>query len=301
MDWDRVRVFLAVARTGQILGAARRLGVNHATVSRQLTALEDELGVKLIERLNQGCRLTEAGDVLLASAERAESELLQVGAQLAGADARLSGTVRVGAPDGMGNYFLAAELSALALRHPALTIQLVPLPRTFSLSRREADIAVTLERPTEGRLIVRKLTDYTLGLYASPTYLDETGAIACEDDLADRLYVTHVDDFVYSRALDYAATVGRLMTHRFECGSVVGQFEAVRQGHGIGILHDYAAAATPGLMRVLPHLVFRRSYWLVTHPDTHTTRRIAEVYAHIVQAVAAQRARFVVGDTASVG
>lgn len=130
----------------------------------------------------------------------------------------------------MGNYFLAAELSALALRHPALTIQLVPLPRTFSLSRREADIAVTLERPTEGRLIVRKLTDYTLGLYASPTYLNETGAIACEDDLADRLYVTHVDDFVYSRALDYAATVGRLMTHRFECGSVVGQFEAVRQG-----------------------------------------------------------------------
>ncbi|WGF90127.1 LysR family transcriptional regulator [Marinivivus vitaminiproducens] len=293
MDWDRVRIFLAVARTGQILGAARRLGVNHATVSRQLTALEDDLKVKLLERQTQGCRLTGAGDVLLAAAERAESEFLQAGALLSGADATLSGTVRVGAPDGLGNCFLAAELGGLAERHPAMTIQLVPLPRTFSLSRREADIAITLERPSQGRLIVRKLTDYTLGLYAAPAYLERTGPIASEHDLADRLFVTQVDDLVYSRALDYAAAIGRLMTRRFECGSVVGQIEAVRQGHGIGVLHDYAAASAPGLVPLLPHLTFRRTYWLLSHPDTHTTRRVAEVYGHIVRAVADRRPRFV--------
>src|SRR5262245_40805456 len=155
MNWDRIRIFLEVARTGQILGAARRLGVNHATVARQLTALEQELKTQLVERRTTGCVLTSAGEALVAAAERAESEFLQVGAHLGGSSEAISGTVRVGAPDGLGNYFLANQLGALAARHPDLLVQLVPLPRTFSLSRREADIAITLDRPKQGRLIVR--------------------------------------------------------------------------------------------------------------------------------------------------
>src|SRR5687768_13283149 len=109
MDWDRARVFLAVARTGQILAAGRRLGLNHATVGRQLTALEEELGVKLVERRTNGCSLTAAGEALLITAERAESEFLRVEAQLAGTKEAIGGTVRVGAPDGFGNYFLSRE------------------------------------------------------------------------------------------------------------------------------------------------------------------------------------------------
>src|SRR5882762_10608268 len=154
MDWDRIRIFLEVARTGQILGAARRLGVNHATVARQLTALEHELKTQLVERRTTGCVLTSAGEALVAAAERAESEFLQVGAHLGLSWGAISGTVRVGAPDGLGNYFLAGQLGALAARHPDLLIQLVPPPRTFSLSRREADIAITLARARQSRLIV---------------------------------------------------------------------------------------------------------------------------------------------------
>src|SRR5260221_8683599 len=177
MDWDRIRIFLAVARAGQLLGAAQQLGLNHATVGRQLTALETELGTRLVERQTNGCTLTPQGEALLRSAERVESELLQANAKLSGSTARITGTVRVGAPDGLGNYFLARELGALANRHPELTIQLVPLPRTFSLSRREADIVVTLDRPKQGKLIVKKLTDYTLSVYATAQYLKETGKI----------------------------------------------------------------------------------------------------------------------------
>ncbi len=176
MDWDRIRIFLAVARAGQLLGAAQQLGLNHATVGRQLSALEEELGTKLVERQPQGCTLTAAGEAMLASAERVESELLQVGGSLSGATAAIGGVVRVGAPDGLGNYFLSRQLGTLANKHPALTIQLVPLPRTFSLSRREADIVVTLDRPKQGKLIVRKLTDYSLSLYAAQSYLDAQGA-----------------------------------------------------------------------------------------------------------------------------
>jgi DNA-binding transcriptional LysR family regulator len=293
MDWDHIRIFLAVARSGQLLGAARVLGLNHATVGRQLTALEEELGTVLVERQTNGCVLTPAGDVLMRSAEKVESELLQATTHISGATEVLTGTVRVGAPDGLGNYFLSRTLGTLAERHPDLTIQLVPLPRTFSLSRREADIVVTLDRPKQGRLIVRKLTDYSLSVYAAACYLKRNGPIRSVDDLDGQLFVTHVEDFVYSRALDYAAELGKRMTRHYECGSVVAQMEAVRSGHGIGILHDYAAVQYPELKRLLPERRFTRTYWLMSHPDTHDTRRVAEVYAAIIHAVQEQKSTFV--------
>lgn len=287
MDWDRVRIFLEVARTGQILGAAKRLGVNHATVARQLTALEQDLKTRLVERSTTGCMLTTAGDALVAAAERAESDFLKVAAHLSRSSQAVSGTVRVGAPDGFGNYFLADQLGVLAAQHPDLLIQLVPLPRTFSLSRREADIVVTLDRPKQGQLIVKKLTDYTLSVYCSEHYLKRSGPIRKEADLAGHLFVTHVEDYVYSRALDYATAFGKFLTRHYECGSVVAQMEAVKAGHGIGILHDYVAQRFPELKRLLPDIKFTRNYWLVSHPDTHHTRRVSAVHAHIVAAVRA--------------
>src|SRR6185437_13429427 len=247
MDWERIRIFLEVARAGQILKASKSLRLNHATVARQLTALERGLNAKLLERHTSGCSLTPAGEALLAAAERAESEFLKVGSSISGATAAVSGTVRVGAPDGLGNYFLADQLGALAAQHPGLVIQLVPLPRTFSLSRREADIAITLDRPKQGRLILSKLTDY-----AAESYLTREGPITSQAELAGRLFVAHVEDFAYSRALDYAAVLGRLMSRRYECGSVVAQMEAVRAGHGVGILHDYVARRHSDLRCLLP-------------------------------------------------
>src|ERR1700730_5384511 len=113
MDWDRIRILLEVARTGQILGAARRLGVNHATVGRQLTALEQEVRAQLVERRTTGCGLTCAGRALVAAAERAESEFLQVGAHLGRASEAISGTVRVCAPYWLWKWFLASQLGTL--------------------------------------------------------------------------------------------------------------------------------------------------------------------------------------------
>jgi DNA-binding transcriptional LysR family regulator len=293
MDWERVRIFLEVARAGQILKASKHLRLNHATVARQLTALEKGLKAKLLERHTSGCTLTAAGEALLAAAERAESEFLQVGSNIGGAAEAITGNVRVGAPDGLGNYFLADRLGALASNYPGLVIQLVPLPRTFSLSRREADIAITLDRPEQGRLILSKLTNYTLSVYAADSYLAREGPIGCQDDLAGRLFITHVEDFVYSRALDYASVLGKLMSRRYECGSVVAQMEAVRAGHGIGILHDYAARRYPELRRLLPDVRFTRSYWLTSHPDTHETRRVQEVHRFITASVKTARSSFV--------
>ncbi len=284
MDWDRVRIFLEVARTGQILGAAKQ-----------------DLKTKLVNRATTGSSLTPAGIAFLGAAERAESELLRVGSQLAEASDRLDGTVRVGAPDGLGNYFLANELGAFAAANPGLRIQLEPLPRTFSLAKREADIVVTLERPEEGRLICTKLTDYSLSFYAADGYVRSSHPITDPSDLSQHLLVTYIDDIVYSPALNYAANFEALMSRRFECGSVMGQVEAVRAGHGVGILHDYAAARYPELQRILLQESFVRSYWLISHPDTHDTPRVRAVHQHIVATVRQRRNQFLLRQTESGG
>ena len=292
MDWDRLRVFLAVARAGQILGAARRLGLNHATVARQLDALEAGLGTMLVERGPSGCTLTAAGERLAATAERMEAEALAAEAELAEGGGGVSGTVRVGAPDGLGNYFLAPELARLASLHPGLVVELVPLPRTFSLSKREADVAIGLERPARGRLVATKLTDYTLGVYATHDYLAAHGEPASKAELAGHVFVSGVDDFSYSAALDYAAAFEGTAAARFHCASVVGQVEAIRAGHGFGIVHDYVAARLPELLPMLPEITFRRSYWLVTHPDTSRSGRVATVTKAIAQRVREERRLF---------
>ena len=293
LDWDHLRVFLAVARAGQMLAAARQLGLDHATVGRRLGALEAGLGTKLLERRTTGCELTPAGERLLGHAERIETEMLQAQSAIGNVDLALAGTVRIGAPDGFGTYFLAPRLGVLADRNPGLTIQLAPLPRSFSLPKREVDIAVTLQRPSEGRLIARKLTDYSLGIYAARDYLDRTGPIGHLTALTGRVLVTYVPDLVYSPALDYFEAFRELDARRLECASVVGQMEAVRAGAGVGILHDYAARRHPELVRLLPEHSYRRSYWLVTHADIHDLRRIKEVEGFIVDAVREARGLFV--------
>ena len=286
MDWDQARVFLAVARSGQMLAAARQLGLNHATVSRRINALEADMAVQLLDRRTNGCLLTPAGERFLRVAERVETEMLQAQAELSGMDVAISGQVRIGAPDGFGTSFLAPRLGALMDRHPGLTVQLVPLPRAFSLAKREADLAVTIERPVEGRLSVRKLTDYRLSLYASGDYLARMGNVRDVAGLASHRIVTYVPDLLFSEELNYVAALNLPATPRFECASVVGQLEAVRAGAGIGFLHDYVAAKHSGLVRILPEIAVIRSYWIVSHDDVRTLARVRAVYDWVVEVVA---------------
>ncbi len=277
LDWDNARIFLAVARTGQMLGAARKLGLDHATVSRRIATLEGALGVKLIERRTNGCALTATGETFLGAAERIETEMLRAQAALSGADVAVSGNVRVGAPDGFGTFVLARHLGSLMDEHPGLNVQLVPLPRAFSLAKREADIAVTIDRPVEGRLTVKKLTDYSLSLYASRAFLESRPAIA-RGDLAGARVVAYVPDLLFSPALDYLGEFGLAENPKFECAGMLGQIEAVRAGSGIGVLHDYAVRNLPDLVRVLPEKRVTRTYWIVTHDDVRDLARVRLVH-----------------------
>ena len=143
-------------------------------------------------------------------------------------------------------------------------------------------MAITIDRPVEGRLTVQKLTDYSLSAYASRRHLETAGPIRTLSDLSDRTLITYVQDLMYSPALDYAGELERATRRRFECASVTAQLEAVRAGAGVGILHDYAARQHAELVRVLPDFSVERNYWLVTHNDQRSLRRIAVFHDFIV-------------------
>lgn len=286
MNWDDVRMFLAVARTGQILAASRRLGVNHATLSRRVSALEEALKTRLLIRRTNGCDLTAEGEAFLRAAERMETEMLAVQASIGRIDTAVAGTVRVGAPDGFGVSFLAPRLGRLTARHPELKIQLVPVPRSFSLSQREADIAITLERPEQGRLVSSKLTDYTLGLYASRDYLAENGTPESVDELKQHRRVGYVEDLIFTASLNFTGEIMRSWDASFEISSATGQTEAVRSGAGIGILHDYIVRQYPELVRLLPANTIRRAYWTTWHEsarDLARVRTVAEFLQELVR------------------
>jgi DNA-binding transcriptional LysR family regulator len=293
MDWDDARIFLAAARHGQMLAAARGLGINQATVSRRITALESDLQTKLLVRRTNGCELTDDGRALVASLERIETQFIQAQAGLQRTESAVSGNVRIGAPDGFGVSFAAPRLGELAERHPELAVQLVPVPRSFSLSQREADIAVMVGRPTAGRLVARRLTDYTLGLYAAKDYLKRHGAPKSEAELQRHRLVGYVEDLIYSPALNFASEFSRNWRSSIEISSATGQLEAVRAGAGIGILHDYLARTHAELKPVLPQLSATRAYWMVFHESLRDVARVQAVAAFLADIVRRERKTFV--------
>lgn len=292
MNWDDIRIFLAVARAGQILGAAKRLGLNHATVARRITALETDLRAQLLTRRPSGTELTRAGEEFLLAAERMEAEMLGARSSVGDASVSISGTVRVGAPDGFGVAFLAPRLGELTKLHPDLNIELVPAPRSFSLSRREADIAVTVERPEQGRLVASKLVDYRLGLYAAKSYLTANGTPQTVEDLSAHRLVGYVEDLLANTSLAYSGEISKDYHPRFSVSSALGQTEAVRSGAGIGILHAFIARTDPNLVAVLPERQIKRAYFMVIHESMRSLQRIRTVADFIAASVEKERAIF---------
>ena len=292
MNWDDLRYFLAVARQGQMLGAAGRLGVSQARLSRHIAALEGAVGARLFDRTTRGSALTQDGAALFAMAERIEAEVLAGVAEMRGRD-DVAGTLRIGAPDGFGSAYLAPRLGRFRAAYPDLRIQLVPVPRSFSLSEREADIAIMVGRPKKGRLRVRKLVDYSLGIYAARTYLERAGRPATVDDLKAHTLIGYVDDLIYTPELNYAQEFLRDWQSDIEISTAVGQFEAVSASGGIGICHDFMAAGKPDLVNLFPQLSVMRSYWIVWHENLRVARRVQAVVHMLDQMVREERTLFV--------
>jgi DNA-binding transcriptional LysR family regulator len=275
MKWDDLRVFLAVARHGRLHNAGRALGLDPATVGRRIAALEAALGARLFDRSPQGYAITEAGRGLLAHAQAMESQASAATEEIGGQTDRLSGTVRIGAPDGVSNYLLVDACDALSRDNPDLQVQVVALPRMFSLSKREADLAITVSPPSAGRLTVRKIADYRLHLYAHADLIAGLGPVGDLADLRGVRGIGYVSDMVFDRELDYYALLGREADPSLTSNSLMVQLNWCRRGFGVCILPDFVARAHAELTAVLADDIrLTRAFYLVRHEDDARVARI---------------------------
>ncbi|MEO1951324.1 LysR family transcriptional regulator [Thioclava sp.] len=298
-DWDDLRFFLSVARAGRLTVAARAMGTDHATVSRRVKSLETQLGAQLFERSPRGYALSEHGERLLAKAEQIENVAARVQDELSGTLYALSGTVRIGAPDAFGAFFLAPRLAEFIKANPELEAQLVATPRLFSLSKREADIAITLSRPEKGRLVSRKLTEYTLHFYASPDYLARNSAINRKEDLLKHPLVGYIPELIYTPELDYLSVTLGDHTPRLSSTNLFAHKHVAEAGRGIAVLPDFLARHSTKLVPILPdEIEIRRTFWLVTHEDLHEIARVRAAMRFIAEEVSKNRAEFLPRITA---
>jgi DNA-binding transcriptional LysR family regulator len=273
VNWDDLRHFLAVAHAGQLRRAADRLGVDATTVGRRLKRLEAAIGQTLFEQTKEGHALTEAGERLRERAEAMARQADQIGAS-PGEGAQLSGSVRVTVSEGFGGWFVARHLPAFAAAHPRLTVDLVASSGFLNPSRREADIAILLDRPRKGPLFTRKLTDYRLRLYAAKGWLAAHGPVESRADLRRHPLIGYVPDLLYAPELRYLAEIAPGLEPHLRSTSINAQHHLVAAGAGIAVLPCFMGDADSGLARLLDEVVVTRSFWLVTHADTRRSARV---------------------------
>lgn len=290
MDWDDLRVFLAVARAESLSGAGRGLKIDPATVGRRVARLEDAMGARLFVKGPQGYALTEEGTRLLTHAIRAEAAMEGAAEALTGPEG-LTGQIRIGAPDGCANYLLPQVLARICDANPGLEVQIVALPRVFNLSKREADMAIAVSRPEAGRLTVQKLSDYRLHLAASRAYLAAHEPIRGPGDLKAHRFVGYIPDMIFDKELDYLSAIG-VAAVPLASNSVSVQLNWLRHGAGVGVVHDFALPAAPELIRVIPDQIsLSRAFWLMRHADDGRVERLNRFAALLTQEFRAEMAR----------
>lgn len=292
MNWDDLRFFLAVCRTRSFVSAANELKVTHSTVARRISALEAALQTRLFQRTERGCRITMAGEKLLPYAESLESTVIHLEERVSGKDRQLSGCVRIGTPDGIGNHYLAARLSRFQNRHAALEVELTPVPMYYSLSKREIDILITVKRPRTGNYVVRKLTRYKLGLFATREYLENHGKISNKEDLRGHRFAGYIDDLLFDQDLKFMDEFCPGLTVGFRTSTVMAQMNAVAAGSAIGIIPYFMAHGEEQLVPVLPHQSIERGYWLQVNPDSVHLARIRATIDFIVDRIRADKELF---------
>lgn len=270
-SWDDLRVFLAVARAESLSRAAPILRMDAATVGRRIARLEEELGAAVFVKSPQGYAITDLGARMRDHAELAEAAVSRATEEVRGDLAELTGQIRIGAPDGAANFLLPQVCAAIGADNPGLEIQILALPRVVNLSKREADMAVTVSPPQAGRLSVQKISDYQLHL-AARSEIAET--IRTKADLGRYPMVGYIPDMIFDKELDY---LGDLAANGVQqaSNSVAVQVASLRAGAGVGIVHDFSLPFVPELERVLEKdVALVRSFYLVRHLTDQTSDRL---------------------------
>ncbi|RTR06942.1 LysR family transcriptional regulator [Halomonas nitroreducens] len=304
LDWQDIQIFLEVARSERLTDAARRLGVDHSTLSRRTRRFEQALNTQLFERSTHGYQLTEAGQQLLAHAEEMARHAFEAGESLADQDHQIGGQIRLGVTEGFGTWVIAPLLSAFCARHPGVTLDLLALPRVVNLSRHEADLAITIERPVSPGLVISRLCDYRLRLYGSRDYLDRHGTPRRLTELGRHRLIGYVDDLIFSQQLSYLdplldpAVVGQPGPHfAMRSTSVTTQHAAALAGAGLAVLPCFMASTSEALLNVLEDEVeVARQFWITARQEQRRLARVRLLWDFLREALEANR-DFLMGES----
>src|SRR5262245_7237606 len=284
MDWDNLKFFLALAETGSLSRASEKLSVDHSTVARRIESLEQELGVRLVERLSRSYRLTAEGERVRDRAKDIETAIADIARVAHNADGSPHRTVRVNGPPTFITRFLAPRLLPLQRERPGLRIELVGEARLISLGRGEADLALRMERPQEKGIVARRLAVVAYGLYGSRDYLARCGADA-QDFLG---YDDSLDHLPQQQWLKMLAGERALALQANDLSTLL---TAVRAGLGVAVLPCIMASSQPDLARVpTPMPPLTRELWLLFHRDVGRSPDVRAVIDRIAQIATEARA-----------
>ena len=286
MNWDDLKYFLMVCRTGSIRSAALELGVNHATVSRRINNFETTLGQRLFERSAKGYQCTRLGDEIYQEASQLEQCLNSVERRVAGKDTTMLGDIRVTLPDLLGERLLMEDFAEFSCLYPDIQLEIVSSSRELNLANREADVAFRLcDNPPE-YLIGRKLATLHRACYISKKF---ESLINDEDWLAQQNWIGWTDK--QRRPVGKIAKAYPRLTSKHKILSSSLQIEACRQGMGVGILPCFSADNDADLVRIPPFISEAKyQLWLLSHTDMRHNVKIQTFVRFMVERVQQKRA-----------
>lgn len=278
-DWNHIRSFLATAETGSFSAAARQLRQTQPTLSRQIAALEQDLGVMLFERVGRTLEITQAGLELLDHTRKMGDAANRIALTASGQAQSIEGRVRITASDVMSAYVLPDLLREIRAQAPRLRIDVIASNDIQDLMRREADIAIRHVRPDQPDLIAKLVQEASGHFYATTEYLNRAGRPKSKQDLSRHEFISFGDD---NQMIAYLKPLGiHLTNENFRLGSKNGivAWEYAKQGFGIAPMSQTVGDAAPGMERVCPGMeAITFPIWLTTHRELHTSRRIRLVY-----------------------
>lgn len=256
LDWDKLRIFHTVAEAGSFTHASEKLNMSQSAISRQVSALETDLGLKLFIRHARGLVLTELGEQLFRTSHRMQRELEQVQLQMSESRDTPNGPLLVTTTVGFGSTWLASRINEFVKLYPTIQLEIKLNDAEMDLAMREADVAIRLHRPIQSELIQRKLFTVHFHIYASKKYLEENGTPTSIEDLDNHSVVSFGEPSPsYLGDVNYLERLGRSenapRTPALKVNSIQGMMQAVRVGIGIAMLPDYVAENEPELIHIL--------------------------------------------------
>jgi len=292
-EWDDLKFFVAIAREGSTVAAAKVLAVSQPTVQRRLAALEEKLGEALFERRPTGYRLTQIGSDLLPYAERVEREVLAFTRQVSAQKKTPAGTIRITCPEADIDTLLVPVLDRFKAKYPGIRIEFIITDHSVDLAKGEADVALRGGAPSDQGLICRKIADCEWHLYASRSYVARHGAPESADDVAAHPVVVFAGPLAALSPGRWLQEVAARSPRGAYSNSVMGALTAVRSGAGLGLLPPHIARAVPELVRVLrPDPPVTEPFSMLVHPDLRHAPAIGAFFDFMAGEIKTMRALF---------